>query len=264
MATDKSSLLYHYTTQAGLLGIIRDRTLWASSILHLNDASEFKYAFDIAQRIASEAKAAGKEMKDFEHTLAVMRNVINVHVCSFSTERDQLSQWRAYCHDGSGFSIGFDPKVLQELAQGQDFTLEECTYDSNDHDASIRALIDVILALGTEKSHTPQPTFLTGFMSVAPRMKHPSFAEEREWRLVNRRVTETIRNPQILYRLGKSFFIPYREFQLGSDVDSLVKEVIVGPSPHSKLSVKTTMEYLWHQGVRGVKVEESKTPYRSL
>jgi hypothetical protein len=37
MVADKSSLLYHYTTQTGLLGIIRDRALWASSILHLND-----------------------------------------------------------------------------------------------------------------------------------------------------------------------------------------------------------------------------------
>jgi hypothetical protein len=100
-------------------------------------------------------------------------------------------------------------------------------------------------------------------MSIAPTMKHPSFAEEREWRLVNRRITETIRNRHILYRPGKSFFTPYREFQLGADVDSLIREIIVGPSPHSKLSVRTTREYLWHQDVKGVTVEESKIPYRS-
>jgi hypothetical protein len=263
VADDKPSLLYHYTTQAGLLGIIGKKTLWASSILHLNDAGEFRYALNIARTIASEERAVGRNMTDFENTLALMRNVLNVYVCSFSTEKDQLSQWRAYCRDGSGFSIGFDQTKLRELARGQDFTLDECTYDSNEHEVSIRALFNTILERGMENFRKPQPKFLAGFMTVAPRMKHPSFAEEREWRLINRRLTANLRNTEILYRPGKSFFVPYNEFYLGDNLDSLIREIVVGPSPHSELSVRTTMEYLFHRAVKGVKVEESKIPYRS-
>jgi hypothetical protein len=37
-------ILYHYTTREGLLGILRSRTVWATSIRFLNDASEYTYA----------------------------------------------------------------------------------------------------------------------------------------------------------------------------------------------------------------------------
>src|ERR1700745_2358870 len=38
--------LYHYTTQAGLLGILTSKSIWASEIRFLNDATEFRTAFD--------------------------------------------------------------------------------------------------------------------------------------------------------------------------------------------------------------------------
>ena len=33
-------LLYHYTTQKGLLGILKDKCIWATHIRYLNDTSE--------------------------------------------------------------------------------------------------------------------------------------------------------------------------------------------------------------------------------
>jgi hypothetical protein len=39
-AIPKSTTLFHYTSQAGLLGIIRSKSLWVSSIRHLSDAAE--------------------------------------------------------------------------------------------------------------------------------------------------------------------------------------------------------------------------------
>src|SRR5229473_5273124 len=33
--------LYHYTSQDGLLGIIESRSLWATNISYMNDATEF-------------------------------------------------------------------------------------------------------------------------------------------------------------------------------------------------------------------------------
>lgn len=32
------SVIFHYTGADGLLGIVRERKLWASSVLHLNDS----------------------------------------------------------------------------------------------------------------------------------------------------------------------------------------------------------------------------------
>jgi hypothetical protein len=35
--------MYHYTTQAGLLGILRDNCIWATAAQYLNDSSEYAY-----------------------------------------------------------------------------------------------------------------------------------------------------------------------------------------------------------------------------
>ena len=38
-------ILYHYTSQEGLLGIIGTGNIWATDILYLNDATEYTYAY---------------------------------------------------------------------------------------------------------------------------------------------------------------------------------------------------------------------------
>jgi hypothetical protein len=43
----RPDILYHYTTQEGLLGILKEGVIRASSIQHLNDSSEFTYAVKI-------------------------------------------------------------------------------------------------------------------------------------------------------------------------------------------------------------------------
>ena len=50
--------LYHYTTFAGLVGIVDSRVLWASDIRYMNDSAELKHTADlirveITQRITA-------------------------------------------------------------------------------------------------------------------------------------------------------------------------------------------------------------------
>ena len=47
MSAPPPAILYHYTTQQGLLGIIRDKEIWASHTQYLNDAREFRHALDL-------------------------------------------------------------------------------------------------------------------------------------------------------------------------------------------------------------------------
>ena len=46
--------LFHYTTQAGLLGIIDSRSLWFTDIFYLNDSTEMEYTFSIVGYVLSE------------------------------------------------------------------------------------------------------------------------------------------------------------------------------------------------------------------
>ncbi len=48
-SSQKIPSLYHYTTQDGLRGIIKSRSLWFTNIFYINDASEFNYIFKLVQ-----------------------------------------------------------------------------------------------------------------------------------------------------------------------------------------------------------------------
>jgi hypothetical protein len=87
-------LIYHYTTQAGLLGIIRRRELWASSILHLNDASEFGYAFGIAKFLAGESPRVGSADESTRGVLGLIDSLLTSYVASFSAARGRSQRIR--------------------------------------------------------------------------------------------------------------------------------------------------------------------------
>ena len=59
MPTEKPpSILYHYTSQEGLLGIIKNREVWATDISYLNDTKEYKYTVDLtSERIKEYQKS---------------------------------------------------------------------------------------------------------------------------------------------------------------------------------------------------------------
>lgn len=118
-------VVYHYTDQKGLLGIIRGKSIWATDIRYLNDAAEFDHAIGLALKLMPPAKELYQNedrplLEKLQDDLASMPKLTfafyGIFVCSFSAERDQLSQWRAYCPAGTGFSIGFDFAKLREIA----------------------------------------------------------------------------------------------------------------------------------------------------
>ena len=54
--------LYHYTTQVGLLGIVRNREIWATHTQYLNDSREFSYA---VQMVREEPALLNREDGDY-------------------------------------------------------------------------------------------------------------------------------------------------------------------------------------------------------
>jgi len=47
---DPPSVLYHYTTQQGLLGIINNKEIWATHTQYLNDVREFHQATGLMRK----------------------------------------------------------------------------------------------------------------------------------------------------------------------------------------------------------------------
>lgn len=138
--------LWHYTTGAGLRGILTSQQLWATDISYLNDAEEFTGFFDrkllhileagLREGI-EEAKKTNEGINNInnfggetviltdvlDRLLSALRETtlkLQVYVTSFcspsgdGTEDGLLSQWRGYGLDG-GYAIVFDTKGLVEL-----------------------------------------------------------------------------------------------------------------------------------------------------
>jgi DUF2971 family protein len=265
-----NSILYHYTTQEGFLGIVTDGVIRASSIQHLNDESEFQYAARMAFQLVDELTTDADIRDRMKAILVSTRYQWDAFVSSFSEQGDQLGQWRAY-GQGGGISIGFDVESLKERAAAQSYSLEKCSYDAAANRAAIRPLLEWAVQ---KKPFEPADTFvfLNKFLRIAPKFKHPSFVAEEEWRLFNVRAAPFAHGKpyaDIFYRPGKSFFVPYRNFALTDShiPESLlpISKVYIGPTPHADLSVWTVRNCLHTKGLRmlGTKIEKSSIPYRN-
>jgi hypothetical protein len=131
-------LLYHYTTQKGLLGILKDKCIWATHIRYLNDTSEgnivprvvfeefsSRYnASSLFQALGMAPVAPPKVAEPVDEdalgqgtTMASWVTSQNVFVSSFSEKGNSLSQWRAYSERSGGYSIGFRPEYLRAVGE---------------------------------------------------------------------------------------------------------------------------------------------------
>jgi hypothetical protein len=117
-----STPLYHYTTQDGLLGILKGNCIWATNINYLNDSSDYQLACDLAKEVLDEKRRQvgrdERKLKKIQHVLHSISTAetLPLHICvsCFSENGDSLSQWRAY-GGVAGYSVGFRPAYLRQI-----------------------------------------------------------------------------------------------------------------------------------------------------
>lgn len=144
--------LMHYTTLAGLRGILSSGCLWATDATYLNDSSEISHFFDerLRELIVEDArqyaielarvpkhlakmvsdggidKIVGLEVDAWYSTLRRVTLAMNrpflISLSGPSDERIQhsglLSQWRGYGVDG-GYAIVFDSQKLEAMLMAE-------------------------------------------------------------------------------------------------------------------------------------------------
>lgn len=261
-------VLYHYTTQSGLIGILKSEQLWATKVQHMDDLTEFRLAVRVALaqievRQKNETDSSKKEKLNSLRDVNGNPNV-NVFVACFCEQGDLLSQWRGYSGGNHGFSIGIDSNSLKKKTSPDGFTFARCIYDKKTQ----TQIVDdgITEALKIEEDH--RSIYFDGFLSrVGAFFKHSLFKEEREWRLVSQ--TTSIKHKDVGFRPGRSMINPYLSISLGSGKDSVVNRVTVGPCPHPELSNGAVEMLLLHKGVHvkgkpwELDVRDSKIPYRN-
>jgi hypothetical protein len=283
-------LLYHYTTQEGLLGILgdKDKNIWATHYRYLNDASEgqivTKLLFDELKR-----RSGGDDEGVISQGKSILSEITSheVYVTSFSEDGNLLSQWRAYSRKSGGYSIGFSSNYLKTIGEysmkntpgryySHDNPLIHCKYFDNDVEKQLKESIQkaVDSYINEEEEIRRTPAVRTGCLTPAAiALKHfrdfsrecaitkdYAFHEEREWRLVLHQFAE-----DVLFRQGRSMLIPYLEIPLAYPEQRLeIKSICIGPCPNPVEARMSVNMLLKKQNIYNVDVKDSKIPYRNL
>ena len=270
--------LFHYTTQNGLLGIIESKSLWLSDNQYMNDMTEYNHTIDL---VKDELKKRGYEkFRKFLDTIdsgfeTLLENIYEKYpffVCSFCENGNLLSQWRGYCSNGGGYSIGFDKAHIVKLRKKyKKFNFVRCVYEKKIQKEIIRKYlkdsVSTFQKFNISNCNDANLTriFISNFfkmlLTIIPMLKDSSFREECEWRIVSN--FRKIKPSQKKFREGKFAIVPYVEFKLANKREKLnISKIIVGPNPHIELSLKSVKSILSAQNVNCALVERSRIPYR--
>jgi len=272
--------LYHYTSAKGLYGIFDKMEIWATNAGYFNDSKELSLAFEICE---SELETERKKVKTSEEQALFARMLKNIrgnsdldirssYVCSFSEVGDSLSQWRAYCSKG-GYSIGLPTIFLKKRLEIQRFFLVPCIYEKQEQHCIIEEIINLCLdRFRNNKSKLASKQinkkidwisydFTRMVMQIAPIIKHKSFEEEKEWRLITLVDKPMRSHPK--FRYGQSMLIPYRPFKLIEKSDILKGlRVVVGPTPHPERAKESAGWFLFSRRCSQPNIKISNSPYQ--
>ncbi len=276
--------LYHYTSFKGLLGIVASRALWASDIRYMNDSAELKHAADLIRTEIFHRIASGHAKPDLLNQFLdwVTHRITNGHMlfaASFRSNGNLLSQWRGYSRLGKGVSLGFDPDYILRCAGHQSFQIGKCIYSSKTQQELISQIIDAVedLAEGhhpalNEQGKTGKHSYHSIFhilesdlLRIAAILKHPSFAEEEEWRIVSPVITDYVKAP-VVFREGTSTLVPYIEFNFvaHNDAPIALDHLFLGPTPNITISMNSLTMFLEKNEIRPTRgVSYCRIPYRA-
>ena len=293
MNTEKP--LFHYTTIKGLQGIVENRSIWATDTRYLNDFSENSYSKKILRQelinFCKETPVFHKNTTPNKspgyHFLKILEENIQTlfpsdkfsfYVCSFSEQKDLLSQWRGYGQDGTGFSLGFNINKLSQCLKESNFDIRPCIYEEEKQKELMRALIKETASQFMDKigySNSIEETwdnegkfiladFMLKFIKLAPTLKHPKFEEEKEWRVIASLQTQKVLDA-IKIRSGTSMLIPYIEILLPTKNNKLViEQIVIGPTMNHSLSEESVKLLFDKKQVTCHSLDHSAIPYRQL
>ncbi len=251
--------LYHYTTPAGLVGIVKNQQLWASNVEFLNDTSEPSHAFHVIETAFDGVKKTAdvsdkvKELLDsFWNWTTSDRAVHGPHlyVFCFCEHGDLLSQWRSYGVRGSGCAIGFAAQALQSLLRVEEGQyLIKTEYEEGRQFEEAQSVLREIIAFVSSVERKVGPLGSAAYsdhlnlylnkvrtalhsevIRLCAKFKSPAFREEREWRILQFLPPRTD-HLDVKFRATESRIVPYVELEFSADENRLpIDRVVVGPT----------------------------------
>ena len=222
---NKASVLYHYCDITTFCNIIKNRSIWFSDISKSNDSQELKwikgqckgYILKVWVDYLRSVEAEKGDLRtvnfgQFEELQTVVEDLYNYETekCwtfCVSEKADDLGQWRGYAKDGEGIAIGFTSsffKSLQkegkpEITASNQVAFDKVLYNEKDVERlflEMCGLAKINPQMTSEEVIKLLKSAVTASLLLAPFYKNPTFAEEKEWRLVFSTITSNLLSGQ--------------------------------------------------------------------
>ncbi len=279
--------LFHYTGPEGLIAICRTKQLYAGRAQDMNDQSEQKLAVELTElTIRNRLNSVGNpnyitddRISRFVRHLAdgLYETNRQLYTVSLSSERDVLSQWRVDCPRSGGGALGLPARHLRRVADEQGFYLAKCIYDWSQQYTFVDIMLNrtierFVNALTKDNEGVVIPVYSREHAALlaeyGPLIKHGSFAEEHEWRLVSK--PRQINDSRLIYRgspSGIRMFYPFELFTSTNPSFDLAQiatspGIIVGPNIDSSAAQMAAQSLLNTSFGVGTWHGRTETPYR--
>lgn len=272
--------LYHFTDCDGLIGILRDKTIWASLATSLNDRSETQHGVSLVRNLIQEQKVRAKwlPLDRLDATLNQPQSWRH-YVISFCGRSDTALHWLHYGRSGSGVAIGFDSRALKRAARRQQFKLYPVLYKEERQQARLESVVNTVdRILGRKLRQLTRrldrhllvdvalELVTNEVWRVAPRMKAPVFEPELEWRLLASIPMGGVGVPAFKDPTGSTSFrpaagrvMPYK--QLRFDVLPAV-EIVMGSSAPLRQDLLALQVLMEETLGAAIKLSDSPVPVR--
>lgn len=282
---EKDTLVWHYTSAEGLLGIVENNSIWASSPTVLNDLSEIQYGVNIFREVWRDLRETDipkpcvkyvDEVMDFDFEAELEATCF---IASASSEGDLLNQWAHYAGRG-GFAVGIDTAV-ELVCRGKEGSYARFSgnrtvyegwfnvvYDRNEQCKLARELLLFIASTtpGNEKTWQDKlgewPRFVSGsrwfIQASVAHMKDSVFSAECEIRYIS----ALPRGDSALFRSASGNIVPYCSLEDAgmSAGGSLIKEIRLGPGSDER-DRKVIERLLDSRGLKSIGISMSSIPY---
>jgi len=263
--------LWYYTSGATFARILKSNSVWSTQISCLNDHSEFRYSVRLLREEFKNSLTSTDEECSWlaKYLYETMENdgadASFFFVFCMSLVRDDLSQWRGYGGGEGGVSIGFRPMGLVTTEVTKQGYVLPVQYEVAEHEKIIQNVANwtnIFFKEGLKRRPgADRKQWATSFLEMwreqivylAPILKHPSFKDEKEWRLIYALHPNDIAKIEILQR--SALISRHLPISFGSKLP--IREVVVGPCRHPSVSLISVGTYLSAQGYSVNEAEEN-------
>lgn len=262
--------LSHYTTLAGLMGIIESGQIWASNVKFLNDSRELDHGLEASREAIDIILKKRRSLKVWHEALKhasgelEQGKIPNTYAACFCARADILSQWRGYGGMEQGVSITFTASDLERRMRQSKAEYCRVIYGNvtaaNKMLASLSSELDIFEdVVGIRSEEHRKEAAYTAVCRLIPRFKHLGFGDEREWRFV---VQHANIREDVCFRSNRNLIVPYVKLLGGGD-KLPIEYITIGPGRDPDLTARSVRVFLAKHGYDLAKVKISKVPYRT-